>query len=195
MGGIESTIEKSAGGQPTKYKPEYVEEAGELCQKKGYTNKNLAAHFKVNIDTIYTWKKKYSEFSEAIKKGKDVFDTEVVEQALLKRALGYKFDEITQELVEVKDKDGVVTQEMQVTKIVTKHQPSSDVSKIFWLKNRSPDRWSDKKEIEHRIENKEELTEEMLITRLAEIQDAGNGIDMKSIEGVNGNGDTDEGSA
>lgn len=175
---------ENKGGRPTKYKSEYVQIAGELCKQKGYTDKNLAAHFKVSETQLYVWKQKYPEFAEAIKKGKDSHDTEIVESCLLKRAKGYSFEETTKELR--KDEEGV--EQLVIVKIVTKHMPSSDVSKIFWLKNRNPDRWSDKKEIDHRIEGiTKPLTEEELMERLEQVKEAGTGIDKKSIEG-NGNG-------
>ena len=58
---------------------------------------------------------------------------------MLKRALGYEFKETTQELTE----DG-----MRVTKVITKQQAPDTTAQIFWLKNRKPDEWRDKKETE-----------------------------------------------
>ncbi len=58
---------------------------------------------------------------------------------MLKRALGYEFKEITQELTE----DG-----MRVTKVITKQQAPDTTAQIFWLKNRKPEEWRDKKETE-----------------------------------------------
>lgn len=72
------------------------------------------------------------------KRGKEVVDREV-ENALLKRALGYSYDEITQETV-----DG----ELEVTKVVTKQAIPDTTAQIFWLKNRKPKEWRDRKETE-----------------------------------------------
>ena len=88
---------KHPGGRPTKYKPEHIQVAEDLCRKEGYTDKQLAAHFKVAECTLYSWKKEYPEFSEVIRRGKDDFDNRVVESSLLKRAVGYTYEEITQE--------------------------------------------------------------------------------------------------
>lgn len=192
---------KNKKGRPTKYKPEFVQIAGELCQEKGYTIKNLAQHFKVVESSITLWMKEYSDFSAAIKKGRDVFDTQEVEQSLLKRAKGYGYDEITKEpvmvdkgVVDEKDiEEGETVEEavensLAVTKVVTKEVAPSEVAIIFWLKNRQPQRWSDKKEIDHRIEGiTEPLTVEEMKKRIIEAEEAGTGIDEKSIEG-NGNG-------
>lgn len=193
---------KNKGGRPTKYKPEFVKIAGELCQEKGYTNKNLAQHFGVSESVIKVWKNRYSAFLATIKKGKDSFDSQVVEQVLLKRAKGYSYDETTKEPVIV-DKgkvDGEVIEEgetveeaveqsLVITKVVTKEVAPSEVAIIFWLKNREPQRWSDKKEIDHRIkEIAEPLTAEQMRQRLEEVAKAGTGIDEKSIEGNGNNG-------
>ena len=63
-----------------------------------------------------------------------------VENALLKRALGYKYDEVTQENIKG---------ELVVTKVVTKEVQPDVTAQIFWLKNRKPEEWRDKKEIDH----------------------------------------------
>lgn len=54
--------------------------------REGLTNEQIADNLGINQDTFYTYKKKYSEFSEALKKGKEIVDFEV-ENALLKSAL------------------------------------------------------------------------------------------------------------
>ena len=58
-----------------------------------------------------------------------------VENALLKRALGYEYME---ERVEISEKDG--RKVIQMTKTV----PPDTTAQIFWLKNRRPDQWRDK---------------------------------------------------
>lgn len=47
-----------------KYKPEYAEKAVELMGQ-GYLDYELAAHFKVSVNTISNWKKEHPEFKEA----------------------------------------------------------------------------------------------------------------------------------
>lgn len=166
---------KKKRGQPTKYNPKYVQVAGELCREKGYTDKNLAVHFKVSEATINNWKKEYLDFLESIKKGKDDFDSRVVEQSLLKRAKGYSYNEITKEVSA--DEDGERLEGvLVVTKIVKKEVAPSDVAIIFWLKNRQPKRWSDMKEIEHKIKADEPLTVEEMKQRIKDLDNAGTGL-------------------
>lgn len=105
--------------------------------REGLTNEQIAKNCSINTDTLYTWKKKYPEISEAIKKGKEVVDYEV-ENALLKRALGYEFQE-------TKTKTTINGIE---TTIITKHIPPDTGAAAFWLKNRRPDKWRDRPEPE-----------------------------------------------
>ena len=62
------------------------------------SNEQIAHNIGINQDTLYTWIKKYPEFSEALSRGKEVVDIEV-ENALLKRAKGYDYIETTSELI------------------------------------------------------------------------------------------------
>lgn len=105
--------------------------------RDGLTDAQMAGNMRINPATLYDWKKKYPKISEALKKGKEVVDIQV-ENALLKRALGYDFQE---EKIEKSDKDGV-----KVVQTV-KHIPPDTTAQIFWLKNRRPDRWRDKPEL------------------------------------------------
>jgi len=73
-------------GRPSKYKPEYNEEAMGLCML-GYTDENLANHFNIAESTLNKWKVDYPEFMEALRSGKDGADREIV-QALYEKAKG-----------------------------------------------------------------------------------------------------------
>lgn len=55
--------------------------------RDGLTDEQIAGKIGINPATLYDWKRKYAEFSEALKKGKAVVDYEV-EKALLTKALG-----------------------------------------------------------------------------------------------------------
>lgn len=102
--------------------------------RDGLTDEQIAHNMGIATGTLYAWKKAHHEISESLKRGKDVVDIEV-ENALLKRALGYEY---TEERVEISDKDG--------RKVIqtTKHVAGDTTAQIFWLKNRRPDKWRDK---------------------------------------------------
>lgn len=100
----------------------------------------IAGKCGINPDTLYTWKKRFPEISEALKKGKDVVDVEV-ENALLKTALGYSYDEVTKERVRNPETGKM---ELVETKRVTKRVLPNVTAQIFFLKNRRPDQWRSK---------------------------------------------------
>ena len=103
--------------------------------RDGLTDEQIAHNMGISRSTLNEWKKKYPDISDTLKKGKDVVDIQV-ENALLKRALGYKYKETTKELT----KSGF----MMVTKEVIKEVVPDTTAQIFWLKNRRPDKWRDK---------------------------------------------------
>lgn len=102
--------------------------------RDGLTDEQLATNIGITAKTLYDWKKKYSNICEALKRGKDVVDRRV-ENALLRRALGYEYEEVKE-----KFEDGEITE-----RTVTKKEVVPDTTaQIFWLKNRKPDKWRDK---------------------------------------------------
>lgn len=124
--------------------------------RDGLINEQIANEIGIHPSTLYDWQKKYSEIAEALKRGKDVIDRQV-ENALLKRALGYEYEEVTKERSIKKDMkgdyaidlQGFPIAEMVTTKIVTKQVVPDTTAQIFWLKNRKPEQWRDKQQVEH----------------------------------------------
>ena len=104
--------------------------------RDGLSDEQIAANMGITDSTFYEWKKKYPEISEALKEGKDAVDRQV-ENALLKSALGYKYDEVTRELRD---------DELVVTKVVHKEVQPNTTAQIFWLKNRKRAEWRDRVE-------------------------------------------------
>ena len=106
--------------------------------RDGLIDEQIAKNIGINVSTLYEWKKKYNEINEALKRGKEVVDREV-ENALLKRALGYDAEEVISEFT---PEFGLIP-----TKTVKKHIPGDVTAMIFWLKNRKPNEWRDKQEV------------------------------------------------
>ena len=108
--------------------------------RDGMTDEQIARNMGIVPSTLYAWKNKFKEISEALKRGKEVVDIQV-ENSLMKRALGYKYEEVTREKVT----DPVTGFScLTVTKKVTKEMAPDVTAQLFWLKNRRPDRWRDK---------------------------------------------------
>lgn len=110
----------------------------EAWARDGLIDEQIAENAGITPSTLYEWKKKYPDISEALKRGKEVVDIQV-ENALLKRALGYSYKEVKTE--ETADGDKVT--------VTVKEVVPDTTAQIFWLKNRRPDRWRDKQDIEH----------------------------------------------
>ena len=141
-------------GRKAKYNKEMHDKIVSLFEK-GYIDKEVCKCVGISVDTYYTWIKedsKYfkSELLNSVKQAKKVIDDKV-EQKLFKRAMGYKYNEITKELV--KDIEG--NEQLKTTKIVTKEVVPDVGSQIFWLKNRQPDRWRDKRDYTMKLDELE----------------------------------------
>ena len=107
--------------------------------RDGLTDEQIAKNIGIGYSTLQAWKSKYRDIQDTLKRGKEVIDREV-ENALLKRALGYTYNEVTQEADEFGD--------LAVSKVVTKQVSPDVTAQIFWLKNRKPKEWRDRKETE-----------------------------------------------
>lgn len=121
---------------------EWITEEGLLkiegWARDGLTDKQIAEIMGVAYSTFRDWIKRFPALSAPLKRGKEVIDRKV-ENALLKRALGYEYVETTKELTDLG---------LTVTKQVTKQVAPDTTAQIFWLKNRKPHEWRDKKETE-----------------------------------------------
>ena len=119
--------------------------------KDGLTDEQIANNLGISTQTFYTYKKEHIEFFESLKKGKEIVDYEV-ENALLKKALGYTI--ILKKEKVTKDGDVVEIKEEM-------HIPPSTTAQIFWLKNRKPEKWRDKIDVENKqdVETLEKLDE------------------------------------
>ncbi len=118
-----------------KYDPNhYPRMAYVACAQLGATNEDLAKLFDVKFVTISLWLRKYSRFRVCVRKGRDYYDCNTVERALLQRALGYD-----KHITEVYEDNFGFTR--TVEKVV--HVPADVKACIFWLKNRRNERWKD----------------------------------------------------
>lgn len=126
-------------GRPSKYQPAYAESAQKLC-RLGATDVDLADFFAVDVRTIYRWQAVHEEFCQALKAGKEHAD-ERVTRSLYHKAVGYEHDAVKIFMPAGAD--------APVYAPYREHVPPSDTAAIFWLKNRRPEEWRDKREVEH----------------------------------------------
>jgi hypothetical protein len=126
-------------GAKTKYNENFPLLAEDYA-RQGMINREIARSLGISRAVFYEYQKKYPDFLDSIKRGKAPIDFEV-ENALLKRALGYEYEEVM-----VGYKPGKGEEKAMPTVIrKTKKQVIPDVTaQIFWLKNRRPRLWKDK---------------------------------------------------
>ncbi|MBQ7385027.1 MAG: helix-turn-helix domain-containing protein [Ruminococcus sp.] len=141
----------------------------EAWARDGLTDEQIAHNMGITRETLRVWKNKFSVISATLKRGKDVVDIEV-ENALLKRALGYTYTETTKERG-VNPETGKV--ELITTKVVTKEVVPDTTAQIFWLKNRRPDLWRDKQSMELSGEVKNNPFAGLTTEQLIKLADAG----------------------
>lgn len=106
-----------------------------LAAKLGGTDAQIAAALGVTPQTLRNWMRERKQLFCGLEAAKAQKDERVV-RALFERATGYKA-----KATKIMVVDG------QVRKVPYKEQyPPDTAAAIFWLKNRSPDRWRDKAE-------------------------------------------------
>lgn len=129
-----------AGGRPAKFKPEYIEQAKKYCEK-GATDQEVAEFFNVSVRTIYRWKLEHDEFCHALTVGKEAADQRVV-ATLYKKCVGYTL--FTDQVVKTKTPKG--GERSRTVKVGRDIEPDTAAIK-YWLSNRDPENWADKKQI------------------------------------------------
>lgn len=80
--------------------------------RDGLSKEQIAENMGICRDTLYEWEKKFTDISDALKKGREVADRNV-ENALYQNALN-----------------------------------GNIAAQIFWLKNRKPNEWKDKQNMD-----------------------------------------------
>lgn len=98
--------------------------------RDGLSEEQIAGNMGIRRSTLNEWKNRFPVISDTIREGKDVADRNV-ENALYKRAIGYKYTEVTRE----RGPDG------KKVRIVTKHERPDVNAQMHWLRNRKPERW------------------------------------------------------
>jgi hypothetical protein len=110
----------------------------------GLTNEDISSNMGIHRDTLNTWCKKYSDINDALKKGREPV-VRKLENAIVKKALGYEYEETTTEMWV--DDDGNKKQKV----VRHKKQNSPDTSAlIFLLKNYKPNKYRNYNDVTRR---------------------------------------------
>lgn len=130
---------KNKGGRPPVFTQEHKEVMLRLAGLQ-YTNEQMANIIGCSKDTFYRWLKEDPELSDSLKAAKEKTDA-LVEQSLFNKAVGNVT--VTERTSGICPDTGNL-----IETVKTKEVPPSDTAMIFWLKNRRPDRWREKQEVE-----------------------------------------------
>jgi len=131
-------------GAKEKYDSNTFPLLAEKYARTGLNDIQIAEALGISLASFYNYQNKYLEFLEAIKRGKAPVDVDV-ENALLKRARGFEYEEITKDVGI--DADG--QPKIKSIKTVKKYVPPETAAIAFWLKNRKPKEWRDSQNIDH----------------------------------------------
>lgn len=133
--------------------------------RDGLTDEQIAKNMGIAYSTLKNWKDDHLAILAALKKGKEVVDREV-ENALYERALGGVHE--VKKTFKVKrtfyDEEGRKCEKEELkTGIDEVYIPGDTTAQIFWLKNRKPEQWRDKQEIQDTaaVEKLDDILEEM----------------------------------
>jgi len=136
---------KRGVGKPTKYRAEWPDKAREMA-KQGLVDKDIAYNFGIHATTMVRLKREHPELEQAINEGRRVANQKV-ESALFKRAVGFQAEEVTTKIIKLQDDDGnEVQREVEVTKKTKQVAPDTGAC-MCWLKNRDPQNWRDRHDV------------------------------------------------
>lgn len=138
---------KGTGGRKSGYAEKVLPklELVEGWARDGISEKDIAHNLGIAVSTLSDYKNKFPEFSEAIKKGREVSDY-IAENRLFLKVCGFSrvikkpFKirvPVIKNGIKIADKEELVTAEEEV------YYPPDLGAIIFYLKNRLPEKWSD----------------------------------------------------
>jgi IS30 family transposase len=120
----------------------------------GLTNKQIAENMGITRQTLDTWCKKNKDIFDALKKGREPVVREL-ENALIKKAKGFEYEEITTESWI----DGNGNKKQKATKY-KRYSPPDSSALMFLLKNYKPNKYR----------NYNDLTKQKIETDVAKAQ-------------------------
>jgi hypothetical protein len=127
----------------TKYNKHLCKLAYEYA-KQGLMDYEIFDNLKISHSAFYDYLNKYPDFYDSIKKGRQLA-IQKVEGSLFKKAMGYT---VTEKSTEVKvEADG--TMKPVSVRNTEKHFQADMGAIAFFLKNKDPENWRDRQEIDH----------------------------------------------
>jgi hypothetical protein len=129
--------------RPTKWETHVYPRLAEIQQwfQEGLNAEDIIKNLGIGHTTWYEYIDKHPMLAELVKWSKSIIVSRV-ENSLLRAAMGYEFEEL-KTIVE-EDKNGKKKTRIEKVK---RYQPPNPTAMIFYLKNRAPNEWNDRREI------------------------------------------------
>lgn len=112
----------------------------------GLTIEEIAHNMQVHPSTLHKWMVAHGEIGEAIKEGRGLA-FEAVENALFRKATGMVLEDTVEEF-KGELRDGKPANGTVMKRTTRRQVPPDTAAVIFYLKNRAPDRYSDRRTME-----------------------------------------------
>ena len=157
-----SSVER--GFMPTKYETDILPKISDIKDwiMSGDSVRTICKKLVISPDTWYRYCNDHESLSELVVMGRSVLNNEV-EKSLIKLCTGYEYEEL-KTIVE-EDKSGKKHTRIEKTK---RHQPPSAQAISFFLRNRCPEEWSERKELIIDTSQNELARKEMFLDMLNE---------------------------
>lgn len=109
--------------------------------RRGLTKEQVAENLGISVQSYDNYVKRYEDFADAVSEGAAELEMHI-ENALVKRALGYSYKEVTRERKLILNPEtGEEEYKLVVTKSVTKHVTPDVGAQQYYLEHRAPKRW------------------------------------------------------
>jgi hypothetical protein len=144
-------------GRPTKFNEIISEKILEYAEQ-GKTEEEIAKLVGINPRTIWYWKNQNQSFYLALKESKSIAD-DLVEASLFRKAVGYQ-----KPVVHITKDDRMIE--------FVEDVPPDTTAAIFWMKNRRPDEWREKHEVEVSGKFGDEIVEQLSKDRRKDLKES-----------------------
>jgi hypothetical protein len=129
--------------RPTKWETKILPHLSDIQKwiEAGVTIDEICERIDIAPSSWFEYANKHEVLKNLIDWSRSVTNSRV-ESSLLKAAMGYEYEEIKSVIEE--DKNGKKRTRIEKVK---RHMPPNPTAMVFWLKNRAPNEWNDRREI------------------------------------------------
>ena len=110
--------------------------------EEGCSEREMAKELPVGWQTLQRYKARHPELRAVLEGESD--NNAIVEDAFYRRAIGYSYQEISEDWTYEKDEDGAFQPRLKARKVMTREIPPDIGAAKFWLLNRAKERWREK---------------------------------------------------